>query len=204
MQICNTPSLAVPKFESEGYTTHTIRIEYEWTPPRCSTCKVFGRVLNECPKKSVADATNNMKGPRQVVRGVQIGSKTKFAYRPKAPRTLKVTNDKNNTTVPSTSNSFDVQIMDGKLVLVDDDGKPLKKVDDPVNADSDSEVEQVFNEVADPYDDDDFDDCGLAYDQIALVNKFEISLRAYDLEGLPADQIAFAKAFDISLCDQVR
>ncbi|GJZ29663.1 hypothetical protein Tco_0574310 [Tanacetum coccineum] len=35
---------------------------------------------------------------------------------------------------------------DGKLMLVDDDGKPLKKVDYLVNADSDSEAEEVFNE----------------------------------------------------------
>ncbi|GJY93622.1 hypothetical protein Tco_0509404 [Tanacetum coccineum] len=32
------------------------------------------------------------------------------------------------------------------LMLVDDDGKPLKKVDYLVNADSDSEAEEVFNE----------------------------------------------------------
>ncbi|GKG51935.1 hypothetical protein Tco_0544573, partial [Tanacetum coccineum] len=39
-------------------------------------------------------------------------------------------------------------MLDEKLVLVDDDWKPLKKVGDPVNADSGSEVDEVFNETA--------------------------------------------------------
>ncbi|GJV88244.1 hypothetical protein Tco_1532182 [Tanacetum coccineum] len=42
---------------------------------------------------------------------------------------------------------FKRQIIEGKLLLVDDYGKPLSKVDSPVNADRDSEVEEVFDEV---------------------------------------------------------
>ncbi|GJX50852.1 hypothetical protein Tco_0277697 [Tanacetum coccineum] len=65
---------------------------------------------------------------------------------------------------------------DEKLVLVDDDRKPLKpKVDDPVNANSDSEVDEslyeklqeAYNEK--PYDDDDFDDCDLTMAQMKFV-----------------------------------
>ena len=62
---------------------HTIHIEYELTPSRCSSYKVFGYVLNKCPKKLVSDPTKNMKVPRQAIRGVQIRSKTKFAHLPK-------------------------------------------------------------------------------------------------------------------------
>nr|GEV91036.1 hypothetical protein [Tanacetum cinerariifolium] len=43
-------------------------------------------------------------------------------------------------------NGLERQMLDGKLVLVDDDGKPLKPHFDPVNADSDSEVDMVFSE----------------------------------------------------------
>ncbi|GKE49661.1 hypothetical protein Tco_1480919 [Tanacetum coccineum] len=39
-------------------------------------------------------------------------------------------------------------MIDGKLLLVDDDGKPLSKVVSIVNAHSDSEVEAVFDEYA--------------------------------------------------------
>ncbi|GJS17169.1 hypothetical protein Tco_0411641 [Tanacetum coccineum] len=56
------------------------------------------------------------------------------------------------------------------------------KLDDSVNADSDSEVEEVYNETKDtydenPYDDDDFDDFGLTKTQMAFANAFYISLR---------------------------
>ncbi|GKF95498.1 hypothetical protein Tco_0288233, partial [Tanacetum coccineum] len=52
---------------------------------------------------------------------------------------------------------------DSKLVLVDDDGKPLKKVDYPVDLDSDDEVEPLVGTMEresnvdddyDPYNDD--------------------------------------------------
>ncbi|GKA95300.1 gag-aspartyl protease domain-containing protein [Tanacetum coccineum] len=42
---------------------------------RCSTCKVFGHVLDECPKKIFSDVLKSLKTPRQAVRGVQFGSK---------------------------------------------------------------------------------------------------------------------------------
>ncbi|GJY30440.1 hypothetical protein Tco_0413935 [Tanacetum coccineum] len=79
-------------------------------------------------------------------------------------------------------NDLEKQMLDGKLVLVDYDGKPLKKVNNPINADSDSEVEESMHEqwretyTEDPYDDDDFDDCGLTDDLMAFANKFNISL----------------------------
>nr|GFD01384.1 zinc knuckle CX2CX4HX4C [Tanacetum cinerariifolium] len=32
----------------------TIRVEYEWRPPRCDECKIFGHVHDQCPKKVVS------------------------------------------------------------------------------------------------------------------------------------------------------
>ncbi|GJX48408.1 hypothetical protein Tco_0273598 [Tanacetum coccineum] len=67
------------------------------------------------------------------------------------------------------------QTPDGKLVLVDDDGKSLKKVNDLVIVKWKrcSMKLQTYNE--DPYYKDDFDDCGLAYEQMRFANKFDIS-----------------------------
>nr|GFA57172.1 hypothetical protein [Tanacetum cinerariifolium] len=40
-------------------------------------------------------------------------------------------------------------MLDGKLILVDDDGKPLNKADsDPVNSDSKCKVEVAYDETA--------------------------------------------------------
>ncbi|GJY82903.1 hypothetical protein Tco_0496279 [Tanacetum coccineum] len=43
--------IGVPLIEDMGFTTKTITIEYEWKPPRCDLCKIFGHVHDYCPKK---------------------------------------------------------------------------------------------------------------------------------------------------------
>ncbi|GJW84124.1 transposase, MuDR, MULE transposase domain protein [Tanacetum coccineum] len=48
---------------------------YEWKPPRCSSCKIFGHVLDECPKNLSSDVAKKLKNPRQAARGVSIGHK---------------------------------------------------------------------------------------------------------------------------------
>ncbi|GJX04489.1 putative ribonuclease H-like domain-containing protein [Tanacetum coccineum] len=158
----------VPKFVGETYTMSTIRVEYERTPPRCSSCKVFGHVLDNYLKKIVSDVLKNLKSPRQFVSGFS-GKKKQAGL------------TRENT----------------------------KKVDDPVNADSDSEVDEVYNKTAgymastsskvnksgsglgnksryeqwkdtyneDPCDDDDFDNYGLTDTQMK-------DLQLEDAEGV--------------------
>nr|GEZ67478.1 hypothetical protein [Tanacetum cinerariifolium]GEZ68001.1 hypothetical protein [Tanacetum cinerariifolium] len=38
----------------EGHYTWNVRVEYEWKPPRCSSCKVFGHIHEECLKNTGA------------------------------------------------------------------------------------------------------------------------------------------------------
>nr|GEU82179.1 hypothetical protein [Tanacetum cinerariifolium] len=78
--------MAVPNLKGNGYMKET-SIEYEWIPPRCSICLLYGHSLVDCPKE-------------------------------------------------------------GKLVLVDDDGKPLEKVHYLGNMNSGDEVEPIDNETA--------------------------------------------------------
>ncbi|GJT11524.1 putative ribonuclease H-like domain-containing protein [Tanacetum coccineum] len=52
---------AMPKITQESYYTCNIHVEYEWKPLRCACCKVFGHVLEECPKNISAGATKNLK-----------------------------------------------------------------------------------------------------------------------------------------------
>ncbi|GJX91382.1 hypothetical protein Tco_0344708 [Tanacetum coccineum] len=42
---------AIPKLEGLGYIMEIVRVEYEWKPPRCDECKIFGHSCNNCPKK---------------------------------------------------------------------------------------------------------------------------------------------------------
>ncbi|GJV60803.1 retrotransposon protein, putative, ty1-copia subclass [Tanacetum coccineum] len=67
--------VAMPKLVREGFYTCNVRVEYEWKPPRCTCCKVFGHVQDECPKNKVSNVVKNMKKPSQTHRGVLIGPK---------------------------------------------------------------------------------------------------------------------------------
>nr|GEU74239.1 hypothetical protein [Tanacetum cinerariifolium] len=162
--------MAVPNIEGTRYTKETIRVEYEWKPPRCSMCLLFGHSLDDCPKAA----------PNRVENRMDKG-KPKTQYRPKAKQsTARTCNSPkmahptgtnkasisgynkespiNNGNVFSMSNSFEALNVDdpiikevpmgSKLVLVDDDGKSLEKIDYPDNSDSDDEVEPVKNETA--------------------------------------------------------
>ncbi|GJY51793.1 reverse transcriptase domain-containing protein [Tanacetum coccineum] len=75
VELKDTLLVADPEFVYDGYIMSTIRVKYEWTPPRCSSCKVFRHVVDECPKKIVSDVLNNLMTPKQAIRGVPVGSK---------------------------------------------------------------------------------------------------------------------------------
>ncbi|GJY67317.1 putative reverse transcriptase domain-containing protein [Tanacetum coccineum] len=64
---------AMPKTTREGYYTCNIHVEYEWKPPRCACCKVFGHVLDECPKNFSAGASKNLKKTSQTPKGIPVG-----------------------------------------------------------------------------------------------------------------------------------
>nr|GEY93650.1 hypothetical protein [Tanacetum cinerariifolium] len=75
VELKDTIVVAMPKLVGEGFYMCTIRVEYEWKPPRCLSFKVFGHVLNECPKKIITDVVKNLNNPRQTTRGVSVGPK---------------------------------------------------------------------------------------------------------------------------------
>ncbi|GKA25976.1 hypothetical protein Tco_0712085 [Tanacetum coccineum] len=180
---------AMIEFRADGELKDTIVVAM------CLSCKVFGHVLDECPKNIVSYVAKNLKNRRQSVRGVQVGPKVSFkpikqVYRPVSNRNNASSSGKKKQAVVaskdvSNSNPFDVlnsvkndddlgtngvlsksagngpnsdvfpsdhrlfnvtysststtpiveridkierKIIDGKLALVDDDGKPLPKV----------------------------------------------------------------------------
>ncbi|GKD75427.1 putative RNA-directed DNA polymerase [Tanacetum coccineum] len=87
VELKDTILVAMPKLVREGFYTCTIRVKYEWKPPRCACCKVFGHVQDECPKNVDSDVAKNLKKPSQAPRGVLVGPKVGFqpikqVYRP--------------------------------------------------------------------------------------------------------------------------
>ncbi|GKF26670.1 hypothetical protein Tco_0082564 [Tanacetum coccineum] len=150
----------MPKITREGYHTCNIRVEYEWKPPRCACCKVFGHVPEECTKNTGAGATKNLKKTSQTPKGILVGQKMGFkpkqVFQPVSKKSTANTCGKKKDNLESTkevskSNPFDVlnsvenDVDLGKLMFVDDDGNPLVPTD---IVGSDSEVEVVFDKTA--------------------------------------------------------
>ncbi|GJV90157.1 hypothetical protein Tco_1534095 [Tanacetum coccineum] len=44
-------TMGVPLIHDSGFTIETVSSEYEWKPPCFDLCKIFGHVLDHCPKK---------------------------------------------------------------------------------------------------------------------------------------------------------
>ncbi|GJY64281.1 hypothetical protein Tco_0465741 [Tanacetum coccineum] len=57
--------MVMPKITREGHYTCNVCVEYEWKPPRCSSCKVFGHIHEECPKNTGAGEKKIVKKPSQ-------------------------------------------------------------------------------------------------------------------------------------------
>ncbi|GJW63933.1 hypothetical protein Tco_0115817 [Tanacetum coccineum] len=160
---------AMPKITREGYYTCNIHVEYEWKTPRCARCKVFGHVLEECPKNIGAGAIKNFKKTSQTPKGIPVGQKIEFkpkqVFQPFSKKSTantcgKKKNNSKSTKKFSKSSPFevltsvnnDVDRMDKRLNLKHKQGK-LRFVDDDENplvptgiVDSDREVEVVFDE----------------------------------------------------------
>ncbi|GJW66962.1 reverse transcriptase domain-containing protein [Tanacetum coccineum] len=78
--------IAMPKITREGHYTCNVHVEYEWKPTRCSSCKVFGHIHEECLKNTGVGEKKTVKKSSQTYRGVLVGSKMGFKtqkeYRP--------------------------------------------------------------------------------------------------------------------------
>ncbi|GJZ15693.1 hypothetical protein Tco_0551370 [Tanacetum coccineum] len=113
---------------------------------------------------SCLGVAKNLKKPSQAPRGVMVGSKVGFkpvkqAYRPVSTKpTANTSGSKKNDNVESSSASttpivdkigkFEKLIIDRKVTLVNDEGELVKKVDYPVDHDSEDEVASVDNDMA--------------------------------------------------------
>ncbi|GJW37765.1 retrotransposon protein, putative, ty1-copia subclass [Tanacetum coccineum] len=137
------------------------RVDYEWKPPRCASCKVFGHIHEECQKNIGVGETKNLKKPSQTSRGVPVGLKVGFKPHKEYRRVSKKRNASSSgnkkkgvehTIEVSNSNPFEVLNSvdnDVKLaILMDEAGNPLKKVEFSGDYDSEYEVASVDNDMA--------------------------------------------------------
>ncbi|GJY69652.1 reverse transcriptase domain-containing protein [Tanacetum coccineum] len=44
-------SMVIPLEDGSGHTRDVIKVEYQWKPPHCVDCKIFGHTIEKCPKR---------------------------------------------------------------------------------------------------------------------------------------------------------
>nr|GFA07541.1 hypothetical protein [Tanacetum cinerariifolium] len=115
--------VAMPKTAGEGHYTCNIRVEYEWKPPRCTSCKVFGHIHDECPKNIGAGVTKTMKKPCQTSQGVSKGVEP----------TIEVSNSNPIDVLNSVDNDVELGTNEGTTNLVNNEanssGYSFKNID---------------------------------------------------------------------------
>ena len=55
--LLDTVTIGFPSLTGEGFIKESIRVEYEWRPPRCNLCKIFGHTQDQCSEKVVRPPT---------------------------------------------------------------------------------------------------------------------------------------------------
>nr|GEU74579.1 hypothetical protein [Tanacetum cinerariifolium] len=77
-ELKDTMVVAMPTLFGEGFYTCTVRVKYEWKPPRCAYCKVFGHTQEDCRKNLGLGVAKSMKKTSQAPKGFLVGSKMGF------------------------------------------------------------------------------------------------------------------------------
>ncbi|GJT54012.1 probable indole-3-pyruvate monooxygenase YUCCA10, partial [Tanacetum coccineum] len=153
--------IAIPNVEDNREVLHTVRMEYEWEPPRCDVCMVFGHEYMLCPKRPVEKPkkqhTNHdgFQHPSSYHEGDELGlNKGSSNSRKKVIQYVAglAYGSPSNTPLVTRIIELESHMIEGMLVLLDEDGKPLKssksmlpsssnevstKVNDLVNEDND-------------------------------------------------------------------
>nr|GEV71150.1 hypothetical protein [Tanacetum cinerariifolium] len=50
-------TMGIPLPKGAGFTKETVQVEYEWKPPCCVQCQIFGHVYDQCPKNVTVSST---------------------------------------------------------------------------------------------------------------------------------------------------
>nr|GEU74946.1 hypothetical protein [Tanacetum cinerariifolium] len=99
-------TIGVPSLTGDDFTKETIHVEYEWRPPRCYLCKIFGHVHDDCPKSVMSPpivTTSNVVTPTVVK--TNDGFQTAIPSAPKKGATYVGNASKSSIMSKTTSNS---------------------------------------------------------------------------------------------------
>ncbi|GKC76393.1 hypothetical protein Tco_1127167 [Tanacetum coccineum] len=136
----DTIIMAMPELVGEGFYMCTMRVEYEWKPPRQATRGVL------------VDPKVSFKSTKQIYRHVSNNNSASTSGKKKQAEVSRQEGSNSNPFDALTSmlnddviDKLECQILDGNLIFVDDDGNPHAYTG---NVDSESEVKVVFDKTA--------------------------------------------------------
>nr|GEU98885.1 transposon Ty3-G Gag-Pol polyprotein [Tanacetum cinerariifolium] len=197
--------MAMPKITRQGHYTCNVHVEYEWKPPRCSSCKVLRHIHEECPIHVLPNASSSGNKKKGVEPTLEVSNSNPFDVLNSVDHdaefgTNRVTTNLVNNKATSSGSSFmnidnnrefacntpisekidkiERQICEGKLRLLDNDGNPLVPT---CIVESDSEVEvrnsYLDNDDYDPYDDDMYKNHDLSEHLQSICDDIDITVR---------------------------
>ncbi|GKD68119.1 retrotransposon protein, putative, ty1-copia subclass, partial [Tanacetum coccineum] len=187
VELRDTIVVALPKIMGEGYYTYTVRVEYEWKPPRCSCCKPTASSSGN--KKKGVEQTNEVSNsnPFEVLNSVDndvefdTNRGTTNLFNNKANSSgssfMNVENSGTSTTpIIDKIGKFKDLLISGQAILVNEAVNHLKKVECPGDYDSENEKGSYGNGKydEDPYDDDMYEGQDLPQEIQAICDNLDI------------------------------
>ncbi|GJY14694.1 hypothetical protein Tco_0385116, partial [Tanacetum coccineum] len=138
--------MVVPNLDGPGYTKETIHVEYK-DKGRSSGANDDGFIQVKKKKSG-----GNNRGTKNF-KLVSVKPKTIYCHKVNqlsveaSPKTAPSADKKSFTPLVEKINMFKHQLLKGKCMLLDDEGKPLEKIDYTGEHDSEDEVKPVDNEM---------------------------------------------------------
>ncbi|GJU20786.1 zinc knuckle CX2CX4HX4C containing protein [Tanacetum coccineum] len=122
--LVDVATIGIPSLTGDGSTKETIRVEYEWRPPTCDTCKIFGHIVDGCLKKVVATPRVNLTNdgvqqlkryepkaatsvPMKVVSNMSSTSKSPFMSKNQPPKVTVPSSKEDNITMSNSYKALD-------------------------------------------------------------------------------------------------
>nr|GEW93665.1 hypothetical protein [Tanacetum cinerariifolium] len=147
-QISDTIVVAMPKLVGEGFYMCIVRVEYEWKPLTCLSCKngasTSGKKKQAEVSRQKISNSNSFDALNFIENDDDLGTNGRISKSPKNGSLNVVHGSSSNTPIIDNIDKLKRQMLGGKLMFMDDDGNPLVPTG---NVDSKSEVEVVFGEI---------------------------------------------------------
>nr|GEW19686.1 putative retrotransposon Ty1-copia subclass protein [Tanacetum cinerariifolium]GEW32636.1 putative retrotransposon Ty1-copia subclass protein [Tanacetum cinerariifolium] len=133
--------------DDDGYTKEVIKVEYEWKPPHCVDCKIFGHSLSQCPKRvmkatfsaSSREATHASNMEEQDEGFIEDITKVHSLAKSNMNTLLSDNSDLLNTVDDDAGGSGDIRTTS---INRSDSQKP--NVSDPIDSEDESDEDKVY------------------------------------------------------------